>query len=380
MSLIVTSAPDGFRPVGGGDLIYEFLEDDLSGKTNYRLEIQFNGLGSTVYVFRPDASGVILANIAPILRSFLALSEDTAERLKNTYVKYQGVWDEDDYSQVELSSDVIYFFIGNNHYLNSRSKFHCTADDAQAGPPFSTYPTGVLLQHLRTSREGSTSFYTTQNRGLIGYVNRELRIELLHDDTLGADCVVSIISPEGNSIVAGSFDGSVYGMQSFSVVPLDDEDHSPGQWVLSVYSPSLVKRVVWERVTVLDEPCGEQVFLQWLNDYGGIERHLFQYNQFDQLEPEDSAKYLFKTLFAPNINREQWLTFSELLRGGGIYNDENRIGQLVQDITNYDPEDSGEPDIVNVIVSPARTGWESRRKKGEFQIQIRYPAIPNSEL
>src|SRR5687768_4709797 len=146
MSLSVIDAPDGFRPVGGGSLVYIFQESDLTGKTNYRVVLTFDGLGSTEYEFRPDATGRVEADIAPILRSHLTLSADVADRLKNTYVTYQAVWNESEDAAVPLSSDVIYFYIGNNHYLNSRSKFHTTATDGQSGPTFAgDYPAGVHL-------------------------------------------------------------------------------------------------------------------------------------------------------------------------------------------------------------------------------------------
>lgn len=129
MALTVDSAPDGFRPIGAGQLIYQFTEASVVAKPNYRVEIEFNGLSLPVFEYRPEAGTtdvVIEADIAVPLRSVLALSTDVADRLKNTYVKYQAVWDGGSDAQVPLSSDVIYFYTGTDNLLNHRTVFDIT--------------------------------------------------------------------------------------------------------------------------------------------------------------------------------------------------------------------------------------------------------------
>lgn len=131
MALTVVSKPSGFQPVGGGSLIYQMTEASIAGKPNYRVQFQFNGYTSTlpIFEFRLDATLTLNADIAPILRSLLKMSETTSLRFLNTYVKYQAVWDGGSDAQVNLSGDVIYFYIGNNNILNRRSRFQITAAD-----------------------------------------------------------------------------------------------------------------------------------------------------------------------------------------------------------------------------------------------------------
>lgn len=126
MSLTVNSKPSGFRPVGGGELIYQFTESSLTSKPNYRVEIELNGLSLPVFQYRPNASLVINADIAPMLRAALEMSFTAADRFVSTYVKYQAVWDGGSDSQVNLSGDVIYAYIGVNHDLNYRTTFDIT--------------------------------------------------------------------------------------------------------------------------------------------------------------------------------------------------------------------------------------------------------------
>ena len=129
MGLTVNLKPSGFQPIGAGELVYQFTESSLSGKTNYRVEIEFDGLSLPVFSFRPNSDLVIECNLAPILRTLLTLNDVVADRLMNTYVKYQAVWEESSDAQVDLSGDVIYFYTGYNNRLNSRSKYYIDNTD-----------------------------------------------------------------------------------------------------------------------------------------------------------------------------------------------------------------------------------------------------------
>jgi len=128
MALTVVSKPSGFQPVGGGVLNYVWTEASLVGKVNYRVEIIFNGLGLPTFEARPDASLTVTFDVAAALRSALKLTELVADRLKNTYVQYQAKWDASSDGQVNLNADVIYFYIGNNHFLNKRSQNNLVLD------------------------------------------------------------------------------------------------------------------------------------------------------------------------------------------------------------------------------------------------------------
>lgn len=137
MALTVVLKPSGFQPVGGGSLIYQMTEASTTGKPNYRVQFQFNGYTATLPIFEFRLAGLTLnADIAPILRGLLLLSETPDLRFLNTYVKYQAVWDGGSDAQVNLSGDVIYFYIGNNNILNKRT-------DAQISDSF-LIPTSVL--------------------------------------------------------------------------------------------------------------------------------------------------------------------------------------------------------------------------------------------
>ena len=131
MSLTVNLKQSGFQPIGAGRLLYQFTESSLTGKTNYRIEIEFNGLSIPVVSYWPDSLGVVEADIAPLLRTVLALDFDPTLRFLNTYVKYQAVWEESSDAQVNLSGDVIYFYPGYNNRLNNRVQFEIDDTDGQ---------------------------------------------------------------------------------------------------------------------------------------------------------------------------------------------------------------------------------------------------------
>lgn len=122
MALVVVSKPSGFQPVGTGELNYVFSQASIPG-AGYHIEIELNGFSTPKFYFYPDSTGVITCNISPMLRANLLMSPTITERFKNTYVKYQEVWDAGSNAQVPLSSDVIYFYIGSNNVLNSRTTF-----------------------------------------------------------------------------------------------------------------------------------------------------------------------------------------------------------------------------------------------------------------
>lgn len=210
MALTVVLKPSGFEPVGGGSLIYQMTEASIAGKPNYRVQFQFNGYTSTlpIFEFRLDASLTLNADIAPILRSLLKMSETTNQRFLNTYVKYQAIWDGGSDAQVNLSGDVIYFYIGNNNILNSRSVFHVTS--ANNGP----YLVPTISSGLNA---GLPILYT--------WLGRTAYIDFLHDSSLSVDSFVRIQSsnPAAGAVtipdVASRFAGNVNNLESINFKP-----------------------------------------------------------------------------------------------------------------------------------------------------------------
>lgn len=126
MALVVVSKPSGFRPVATGELNYVFSQAVIPG-AGYHIEIELNGFSVPKGHFYPDSTGVITCNIATMLRPNLLMSPTVSERLKNTYVKYQEVWDASSNAQVPLSGDVIYFYTGSDNYKNHRTQFEITS-------------------------------------------------------------------------------------------------------------------------------------------------------------------------------------------------------------------------------------------------------------
>ena len=209
MALTVVSKPSGFQPVGGGKLIYKFTEASLAGKVNYRVLISLNGFGSIpTFEFRPDASLTINADIAPQLRAALALSETPANRFKNTYVTYQAVWDASSDAAVNLSSDVIYFYIGNNTILNKRTTFQITSSTV-APAPF-LFPTA-------SDNIGNPKLYA--------WLGRTAYVDFLHDNSLSVDSWLELNGFNQNETnqsggqqapVCGRFAGNVNNLESLN--------------------------------------------------------------------------------------------------------------------------------------------------------------------
>lgn len=228
MALTVNSKPSGFRAIGGGELIYQFTEASVTGKSNYRVEIELNGISAPIFEYRPNSSLVIEADIAPILRSALELNFTTASRFGSTYVKYQAKWDGGSDAQVPLSGDVIYYYCGVNHALNKRTRFHIGSDG------------GNFL--IPTSK-------------LYAWKNRTAYVDFLHDNTMNATTTVEYYY-SGGSTVLGTFDGTTIGMTSLSFTPVADG-------VIRVYYSSTVYKEI--SVKILPE-CANPIYLKWIND------------------------------------------------------------------------------------------------------------------
>lgn len=350
MALTVNLKPSGFQPVAGGSLIYQFTEASIAAKTNYRVELEFNGMGTTKYEFRPDASLVVYCDIAPILAGLLKLSTLTTDRLKNTYVKYQAKWNESSDAVVNLTGDVIYFYVGNNHSLNLRTVFDIKTGDANASR---TLATGKMLSHnnlkLISGREVYFDFLVN------GSLPANARIAYYNIDTL-VNTNVSV------------FDGSVITMRSLAVTI-----SNTGRYYILITDNAGTTFYAFLTVEVIEE-CANPVYLQWINDYGGLQYYMFDYDQLLALTPSPYQRYLTKLLYTKNnITYLDWLMLNELNKDGVIYNDQYKIGQFVRDMTT-----PASP--VNVITLPNSESRKAYAKRGTFELSIRYPEISNSRV
>lgn len=357
MAVTVNLKPSGFQPVGGGQLIYQFTEASVTSKPNYRIELEFNGLSLPVFGFRPDAALVIYCDIAPILAGVLALSADVADRLKNTYVSYQSKWDgatvgdgavpgED--TQVDLTGDVIYFYVGNNHALNYRSKFDVAVGDANANPDLAT---GIFLS------ENTITLY--KNR--IGY------IDFLCDGSLPSDAHVKLYDTSDSLSYDNILDGSSASLNSIAITPT-----STGVWHFRIKNDADTLTYAQLTINVIEE-CSNPIYLRWINDYGGLQHWMFDYNQLYGFQISTNKRNKELDLNAYGITFEQWLMFNELQRDGLIYNDNYKSGQFVEDVTDYS-------NSVKVIVIPREQSTQTKRVRHNFDLTIRYPEIPNGRV
>lgn len=190
--------------MGGGKLIYQMTEATIVAKPNYRVQFQFNGFASLpIFEYRLDSTLTLNADIATVLRGLLKLSETTTLRFLNTYVKYQAVWDGGSDAQVNLSGDVIYFYIGNNNILNKRTKFEV---DISGGLFLSNSPLYVW--------KGRTAY--------LDYLNSTLSV-----------ITAIIITGDSNKaiVVAGSYNGTAIHLRSVAFNPFDAGYNSFGQVV-----------------------------------------------------------------------------------------------------------------------------------------------------
>lgn len=350
MSLTNNLKPSGFQPVGGGELLYKWTESSLTGKTNYRVVLQFNGYTSVLpdFEFRPDASGIIWADVAPILRSLLVFDELVASRMINTYVKYQAKWDESSDAQVNLTGDVIYAYVGNNNYLNYRTNFDVSVGDANANPDLAT---GVFL-----SKSEITLF-----------TNRQAYIDFLCDGSLPSDAHVKLYNP--NDVV--SYDnilvGSAIALKSITITPT-----SSGVWHFRIKNDADTLTYAQLTINVVDE-CDNAVYVRWLNNYGGLQHYIFDYNQrigFD-INSNDKAKYIDVAI--EGLSFEQFLILDELNKSGLVYNDNYKQGQFVEDVTTYS-------DPVPLVVSHIELRTFTKRVIHTFRTTFRYPIIPNTDV
>lgn len=339
MALTLNSAPDGFRPVGGGELVYEFTEASISGKPNYRVEIELNGLTVPVFEFRPDANLDIRADIAPMLRMALSLSEATADRFGSTYVKYQAVWTGGSDSQVLLSSDVIYFYSGVNHDLNRRTQFEITA----AG--------GALNKFLIPTSK------------LYAFAGRKAYIEFLSAADLGVNSRLDYLPTSGGTILLGNFNGAFAGLQSF------DSTFSEGGHV-KVWSGTAAAYVCSIEVELVELSCVRPVYIKWINDLGGISTWVFSFNQVYTIEPQLLWRDKILTVSSDGLTMEQWQMLQELNKDGIEYGDNQKSGAYVVDMTDATNE-------INVFVMPNALETMTRMSRHNITLDMRYEKLPN---
>lgn len=334
MALTVVSKPSGFQPVGGGELLYTFTEASLSGKSNYRVEIELNGLSVPIFEFRPDASLAIEADISPMLRSALAMSFTATDRYVTTYVKYQAVWDGGSDAQVGLSGDVIFAYLAVSNNLNTRSILYLGASNN--GPML--YP-------------GNTIYC---------WAGRPAYITFLGGTDM--DASTDVYYSYGTDVYIGTFDGTAVSMFQGEFTPV-----SNGVIVVQRTSPYLLYRSF--NVVVLPE-CSNPVYLKWINDYGGISTWLFDFNQVFGLRPSALYRNKILTVEANNLTSEQWLMLNELNKDGVEYGSNSKSGALVVDYTNPNY-------VLDVFVESVEMETQTKYRGNQFSIALRYDRLPN---
>lgn len=317
-------------------MIYQFTEGSITSKPNYRVEIQLNGLTVPTFQFRPDASLVIEADIAPMLRSALEMSFTAADRYVSTYVKYQAVWDGGSDSQVLLSGDVIFAYIGVEHDLNKRTVYHVGASN-----------NGPLLNH------GTT---------INCWASRTAYVEFLSGNDMAATCQV-FYNHGVTSTSLGTFTGTSNGFQSFTFTPVADGTIT----IVNQASPSTVYRTF--TVNVLPE-CTNPIYLKWINDYGGISSWLFSYNQVYNLNPQMLWRDKTITVEATGLTFTQWSMLQELNKDGIEYGDNQKSGVLCVDFT-----DEAYP--VNVFPVEQVSDTMTKYARHTFSLEFRYSQLPN---
>jgi len=332
MALTVNSKPSGFRAVGGGELIYQFTEASVSGKSNYRVEIELDGISAPIFEYRPNASLVIEADIAPILRSALELDFSTGSRFGNTFVKYQAKWDGGSDSQVSLSGDVIYYYCGVNHSLNKRTRFHIGSD-------------------------GGNFLVPTEK--LYVWRDRTAYLDFLHDGSMANPTSVRYYY-QGANAALGTFDGTQIGMKSYSFTPVSDG-------VIQVYHAGGTYAEIF--VKVLPE-CYNPIYLKWINDLGGISTWLFSFNQAWSLSPQVMWKDNIYRVETNVLTLDQWKMLQELNRDGLDYSTNRKSGSYVIDFTD-------EAYSINVYPVPEVAETMTKMRKHSFALDLRYEQIPN---
>jgi len=351
MALTNNLKPAGFQPVGGGSLLYKWTESDLSGKTNYRVVVQLDGYTSVLpdYEYRPDVNGIVWADIAPLLRSLLALDETVASRMINTYVKYQAVWDESSDAQVNLSGDVIYAYVGNNHALNYRTKFDIKSSDGNADPELAT---GVFLSYSDIKIP----------------INKNSYIDFLVDGSLPSNAEFRSYKPNGTLYNNASFNGTTHILRSEVFTP----DSTTGVWQIRVTNSAGTLIYAMFKVEVV-EVCSNPLYIRWLNDYGGLAHYMFDYNQIYGLQVNASDKAKVVECGAYGVTFEQWLMLNELHRDGIVYNDNYKQGQFIEDVTDY-------ANPVPLISIPKDQATQTKRVGHNIEFAFRYPLIANNGI
>lgn len=338
MALTVVTSPTGFRPVGTGRLDLVLQEASIAGKANYHVVIQMNGITGS-FNYYADPSLLVTCDMAPIIRSFLQMSPTVASRYKQTYAKYQAVWDTGSDAQVLLTADLIYAYIGSNNYLNLRTSFNITS-------------AGGNLLNVGT---------------LYAWVGRTAYVDFLHDASLNVASEVIYTPAGGGSVSLGAFAGNAVNMESIGYA----------SWTISgtisirrSTAPFTVYKTI--NVTVLPE-CLNPVYIKWLNDFGGLMTWLFDYNQLLTIRPGDTGRNKLLLLFQQSISDEKFLILEELNRTGAEYGDNLKIGTYLVDFTT-------ESAPINLVVESVPAQTQTKAKGNNLQMSFRYPLIENIDI
>lgn len=348
MALTVNLKPSGFQPVGSGELIYQWTEATIAGKPNYRVEIEFNGLFSGLkFEARPDSALIVRLDVAPILLKSLLFTSNATDRQKNTYVKYQAVWDGGADGVVSLSGDVIYHYVGANTSLNKRTKLDVRSSDGNASYSLAT---GVFLRYKMDD-----------------FINeRTHTITFLCDGSLPVDAKFFFRIDAVNWAAAVVFDGSIKRMLQFDIA-LTAMGAATKSFVEVFVTNNGVSLYYAYMNGYCYPECANPVFLRWVNDYGGIQERMFDKNQRLSVIPKPSVRYKTLALFVDNVTPTEWLMLNELNKDNVEYNDNYKVGSFVEDITTS----TSEP----IVILESTWFKQTKQYGGQVQLQARYPLI-----
>lgn len=125
--------------------------------------------------------------------------------------------------------------------------------------------------------------------------------------------------------------------------------------------------------TVIMNECKNPVYIRFHNNLGGITKWLFDYNQEYMLRPIQNKKFKIIGAYATDLEFDAWLMLNELNTTDMEYNDNYKIGQFIEDVTDYyNPQPL-------VALEVTDKSW-TKQYKHTTELFFRYPMISNIQI
>lgn len=125
-------------------------------------------------------------------------------------------------------------------------------------------------------------------------------------------------------------------------------------------------------VTIMNE-CKNPIYVRFHNNLGGITKWLFDYNQEYMLRPIQNKKFKIIGAYATDLEFATWLMLNELNTTDMEYNDNYKIGQFIEDVTDYyNPQPL-------VALEVTDKSW-TKQYKHTTELFFRYPMISNIQI